>query len=938
MPTPTNAPEYPEATEKVAREMGVNASEWAQIQQVLGRVPTYTEIGMYAVMWSEHCGYKYSRPVLKAFSEYKKAQESGALENAGGVPLGDTGWSVVFKMESHNHPSAVEPFQGAATGVGGILRDIFTMGARPIACLDSLRFGPITGEGKDVGRTRYLFDGVVSGIAHYGNCLSGSSAFYWRKDGGVAVSDTIGNFVKAQLSSSKQRDAFVQPGIETLSFDLETGSVCWKPVTRVFLRNHPQYVRIQTSDQTVLVMTPDHPALILHEGQIVEKEAGELVMGDIIPYLPNIEQHLDSAEHLNIPKQEAPIRFSTIKHACTQKSPFDEYYDVEVADTHTFVTNGGIVTHNCVGVPTVAGEIYFHPCYNGNPLVNAMAIGVVRSDSIASAQAKGVGNPVLYVGSATGRDGIHGATFASVELTEESEEKRSNVQVGDPFLEKLLIEATLEALQTGHIVGIQDMGAAGLTCGTCEMSAKGALGMEIDVQKVPHRETGMSAYEIMLSESQERMLAVVQKGKEAEVAAVFEKWGLNAAYIGHTTDDGRVKVWDGDRLEADVPAKSLADDCPVYSLDAAEPAYIKTVQSADFSHLAEPESYGDALLALLSHPSIASKRWVWEQYDHMVQTQTEVLPGQGDAAVLAVREAGGRRIAATTDCNPRFVYLDPYKGAQLAIAEAARNLSCVGAVPAATTDCLNFPSPEKPEGFWQFTQAVNGMAAACDFFQTPVVSGNVSFYNETPEGAIYPTPTVGMVGVFPEGVEPVGLAFQNNLDLIYVLRPQGWEAEQGIGGSEYLHVVHGRDEGTPPRLDLEKEAAVQRVVRAAIAQKLISSAHDCAEGGLLVALAESCLAGNIGAEIRFSVTDFADQPWSAICFGEAASRIVVTVKEATPQHEALLDLAEREGIEAVFIGQVKDNGRFDAAGLLDLPLDALKDAYEGAIPRAMSKK
>ncbi|MGC4046046.1 MAG: AIR synthase-related protein [Armatimonas sp.] len=506
--------------------------------------------------------------------------------------------------------------------------------------------------------------------------------------------------------------------------------------------------------------------------------------------------------------------------------------------------------------------------------------------------------------------------------------------MGDPFLEKLLIEATLEALQTGFIVGIQDMGAAGLTCGTCEMSAKGALGMEIDVQKVPHRETGMSAYEVMLSESQERMLAVVQKGKEAEVAAVFEKWGLNAAYIGVTTEDGRVKVWDGDRLEADVPAKSLADDCPVYSLDAAEPAYIQTVQSADVTSYPEPEDYSHALLMLLSHPSIASKRWVWEQYDHMVQTQTETLPGRGDAAVLAVREAGGRRIAATTDCNPRFVYLDPYMGAQLAIAEAARNLSCVGAVPAATTDCLNFPSPEKPEGFWQFTQAVNGMAAACDFFKTPVVSGNVSFYNETPEGAIYPTPTVGMVGVFPEGVEPVGLAFQNSLDLIYVLRPQGWESEHGLGGSEYLHVIHGRDEGAVPTLDLAKEAAVQRVVREAIAKKLINSAHDCSEGGLLVSLAESCLAGNIGAEIRFSVTDFADQAWSSICFGEAASRIVVTVKEGTPEHEALLDLAEREGVEAVFIGQVKDNGRFDAAGLLDLPLDTLKDAYRrGYSPR-----
>ncbi|MFY7953177.1 MAG: phosphoribosylformylglycinamidine synthase subunit PurL, partial [Armatimonadaceae bacterium] len=524
-PTPVNHPAYPEVTPDVYKGMGLSDSEYAQLVDVIGRTPTYTEVGMVSVMWSEHCGYKYSRPVLKAFSEYKKAQESGALENAGTVPLGDTGWGVVFKMESHNHPSAVEPFQGAATGVGGILRDIFTMGARPIANLNALRFGPITGDHPNVARNRYLFEHVVKGIGDYGNC---------------------------------------------------------------------------------------------------------------------------------------------------------------------------------VGVPTVAGEITFAPCYNGNPLVNAMSVGIVKLDSIASAKASGIGNPVLYVGSATGRDGIHGATFASVELTEESEAKRPNVQCGDPFTEKLLIEATLEALQTGGIVGIQDMGAAGLTCGTCEMSAKGSLGMEIDVQLVPRRETGMNAYEVLLSESQERMLAVVAKGREAEVAAVFEKWGLNAAVIGFTTDTGNVVVRDGDRVEADLPAKLLADDCPTYFLDAAEPEYIARVQGADFSDLPEPSDFGGVLTTLLATPSIASKRWVWEQYDWSVQTQTEIGPGGGDAAVLSVREAGGRRIAMTTDCNPRWCYLDPFVGAQHAVAEAARNLSCVGAVPAAVTDCLNFPSPEKPAGFWQF--------------------------------------------------------------------------------------------------------------------------------------------------------------------------------------------------------------------------------------------
>ena len=1237
MPTPTNAPEYPAASEKTAREMGVNASEWAMIQDVLGRTPTYTELGMYAVMWSEHCGYKYSRPVLKAFSEYKKAQESGALENAGVVALGNTGWGVVFKMESHNHPSAVEPFQGAATGVGGILRDIFTMNARPIAILDSLRFGPITGSDKNVARNQYLFDNVVSGVGHYGNCLAGDERLVWRDAGGVhfaALEDFVTRWLPVQ-----QVTAYLPEGIEALSFDPKSGEACWKPVRHVFQRRASKKVRIKTGLGRMLNVTADHPMLTMESDEWRIRLAETLKPGDRIPLLGQfpfpeaaiepidliasletsseiqkgvfvalpeswtasesvrialrrLESSADARHHYlskgrmplahflvleaelkvnradvrlfrrsgkaNYPKaiitpsasfarmigyylsegcvsrngatdkiiwtfalheesyvhevaetleslgltprierrestiavyatswllgwllrdqwkagvgsadksipafvfvwpqelrrevlrgalrgdgslttkthgSHAKISFATasrtlheqvllllqsegavatrhVRKASTGQiqgralsfresyhlevnnkeglealsdifsddknnalakalqrytSPGDSHprfrrhkdallsvkvievaiedvewdvYDIEVQGTHLFVTSGGIVTHNCVGVPTIGGEIYFHPCYNGNPLVNAMAIGVVKLDSVASAKSQGVGNPVLYVGSPTGRDGIHGATFASVELTEASEEKRANVQVGDPFLEKLLIEATLEALATGFIVGIQDMGAAGLTCGTCEMSAKGGLGMEIDVRKVPRREVGMNAYETMLSESQERMLAVVQKGKEADIAEIFTKWGLPAAYIGFVTSDGRVKVFDGERLEADVPARSLADDCPVYSLEATEPAYIKIVQSADFSALPEPGNYGDVLISLLSHPSIASKKWVWEQYDTMVQTQTEALPGRGDAAVLSVREAGGRRIAATTDCNPRFCYLDPFMGAQLAVAEAARNLSCVGAVPAAVTDCLNFPSPEKPSGFWQFTQAVNGMAAACDFFQTPVVSGNVSFYNETPEGAIYPTPTVGMVGVFPEGVAPMGLSFQKSLDLIYLLRPAGWESEAGIGGSEFLHVVHGLDTGRPPSLNLEKEAAVQRVAREAIAQKLILSAHDCSEGGLLVTLAESCLAGNIGAEIRVAVTDFAEQPWSAILFGEAASRIIVTVKEGTPEQEALLDLAEREGIEAIFIGQVKDNGRFDAAGLLDVPLEVLKNAYEGAIPNAMGK-
>jgi phosphoribosylformylglycinamidine synthase len=930
----------------VYREMGLSDHECQLIVDTLGREPSYTEIGMYSVMWSEHCGYKYSRPVLKLFSEYRKAQETGALENAGVVPLGDTGYGIVFKMESHNHPSAVEPHQGAATGVGGILRDIFTMGAQPIASLDSLRFGPITGDGAAVMRNRYLFEHVVAGVGGYGNCLTGDAAFVWRDAAGHVRHDTIGAFVEANLPVGL-RQADLPRGTADVLSATHGGrlATCWMPVRRVFRHQADTLLRIVTTDGVELRATLEHPFLVV--GASSEERirfASALKPGDMLPVLADGPALAAVAAGLAAGAIEAAalgVCRTRIEAMETITLPGGcDVYDVEVDETHLFVTTGGIVTHNCVGVPTVGGEITFHPSYNGNPLVNAMSVGVVRMDGIASARAAGIGNPVLYVGSSTGRDGIHGATFASVELTEESEARRPNVQVGDPFLEKLLIEATLEALATGHIVGIQDMGAAGLTCGTCEMSAKGAVGMEIDVQRVPRREQGMTAYEVMLSESQERMLAVVDRGHEEEVAAVFRKWGLNAAYIGFVTDTGRVVVRDGGTVAADVPARSLADDCPTYNLDAAEPAYIARVRSADLSGLPEPDDYGDVLLRLLSAPSIASKRWVWEQYDTMVQTQTEVLPGAGDAAVLSVRAAGGRRIAVTTDCNPRFCYLDPFVGAQLAVAEAARNLSCVGAVPKAVTDCLNFPSPEKPEGFWQFRRAVEGMAAACDALGTQVVSGNVSFYNETPDGAIYPTPTVGMVGVFDDGVTPVGLAFQTDGDLLYLLRPaETLGSDSGLGGSEYLSLIHGREEGRPPHLDLASEARVQAVTRQAIVAGLLRSAHDCSDGGIAVALAESCLAGGRGAEVRFAITDFvasdgSDLPWSAILYGEAASRIVVSVRPGVDQ-DRLLDLAEAEGTEAVFLGQVKDNGRFDAAGLIDLPLCALRDAYEGAIPRAM---
>lgn len=732
----------------VYRQMGLNDQEYQRILQLLGREPTYTELGMFAVMWSEHCGYKYSRPVLRRFREYRKAAESGGLENAGVVDIGD-GWGIVMKVESHNHPSAVEPFQGAATGVGGILRDIFTMGARPIALLDSLRFGPLHD-----ARNRYLFTHVVGGISWYGNC---------------------------------------------------------------------------------------------------------------------------------------------------------------------------------VGVPTVAGEVYFHRCYSGNPLVNVMAVGIVRIDRIARARAEGVGNPVLYVGSSTGRDGIHGATFASEELSEDSEAKRPNVQMGDPFAEKLLIEATLEALATGDIVGIQDMGAAGLTCSTSETAFKGGTGMEIDVLKVPRREEGMTPYEVMLSESQERMLCIVKKGREEVISGIFRKWGLNAVVIGHVTDDGILRVKEGEVVAAEFPAAFLTDACPTYTLKAEEPAAIARMREWNPLQLPEPDDYNRVLLGLLASPSIASKRWVYEQYDHMVQTQTVYLPG-GDAAVLRLRGTNGKGIALKIDGNGRYCYLDPFVGGMHAVAECARNISCTGAKPLAVTDCLNFANPERPEIFWQFERAVDGIATACEVLETPVISGNVSFYNETPDGAVFPTPTIGMVGLLEDVSLHCRAGFRQVGDKVVLLIPEGWhDPLQGLGGSEYLAIVHDIEAGTPPALDIEAEKRLQACVREAIAQRLLHSAHDCSDGGLAVALAECCMMGEYGAEIALATDERAD----AALFGETASRVVVSLPVANVP--LLREIAKAYQVSAIELGVVT-SGKMLRIGVngsvrIDLPLGALIDAYEGAIPR-----
>ncbi len=755
-------PEKPLISPQVYREMGLNDQEYAQIEEIQGRTPTITELGMYAVMWSEHCGYKYSRPVLSLFKTYKEAQEQGALENAGVIPLDDK-LGIVFKMESHNHPSAVEPFQGAATGVGGILRDIFTMGARPIANLNSLRFGPIT-DSPDATRNRYLFEHVVDGIAHYGNC---------------------------------------------------------------------------------------------------------------------------------------------------------------------------------VGVPTVAGEAVFNPCYSGNPLVNAMSVGIVELDKIASAKAEGIGNPVLYVGSATGKDGIHGATFASVELGPDSESKRPNVQMGDPFMEKLLIEATLEALATGGIVGIQDMGAAGLTCGTCETASKAGTGMQIDVRLVPKREADMTPYEIMLSESQERMLAICSNGDEEKVASVFRKWGLNATVIGHVTDDGMVRVMDGDEVAAEIPARALTDDCPVYHLEAAEPEYISTVQAFDPLTLSEPTNYNDVLNQLLASPTIADKEWVTSQYDSMVQTLTVSGPGGGDAAIMRIRGTG-KGIAVKTDGNGRYCYLDPYVGGQIAVAEAARNVACVGGRPVAVTDCLNFANPEKPTGFWQFRRAVEGLAFATEALGTPVISGNVSFYNETPEGAIHPTPSIGMLGILDDVNRRAGSAFREEGDVLVLLRADN-DPSGGLGGSEYLSLIHGLESGKPPAIDIQAEKRLQSCIVEAISTGLVASAHDCSDGGLAVALAESAMSSldseGVGAAILLRSKDHYELAPSAILFGEVQSRIVVSLR-TEKQLKSLEKLAETHGVRADWIGSVGGTDfriAVDGKDVIQQPIKELKNIYHNAIRNIMSK-
>jgi phosphoribosylformylglycinamidine synthase len=735
----------PAVTLKLALDHGLTENEYERILEILGRVPTYTELGMYSVMWSEHCSYKNSIAVLKTLPRTGgKLLVSAGEENAGLVDIGD-GLAVAFKIESHNHPSAVEPYQGAATGVGGIMRDIFTMGARPIAALNSLRFGSL-----DNDRTKYLFKGVVKGIGDYGNSF---------------------------------------------------------------------------------------------------------------------------------------------------------------------------------GVPTVAGEVYFDPCYQENPLVNAMAVGIVKHGEWASAIAKGVGNAVMIVGSSTGRDGIHGATFASEEISEESEAKRPSVQVGDPFTEKLLLEASLEAIRSGYLVGIQDMGAAGITCSTSEMSAKGKSGMRITLDKVPARETGMSAYELLLSESQERMLIVVKSGCEQEVKRIFEKWDLHAEIIGEVIDENRLHISYGGKEVANVPAESLVlgGGAPVYIREAKEPEYLKETRVFDPSTLPVPNDFNEVLLKLLSSPTIANKRWVYEQYDGMVRTNNLVL-SEANAAVVLVKQSL-KALALKTDCNSRYVYLNPRRGGMIAVAESARNVVCTGATPLAITNCLNFGNPYKPEVYWQFKEAVAGIGEACRVFDTPVTGGNVSFYNESPTGPVYPTPVIGMLGLIEDIRKVVTMSFKNEGDAIILLGKNFGH----VGGSEYLYVVHGLVTGDAPTIDLAYEKRLHTACLRMIGNEFLNSAHDCSDGGLAVAIAECTIRNSLGANIELSLNatrqDFG-------LFGEDQSRIIITCS----QHHVsqILDIASDENVDATILGTVGGK-RLKVNGRVDVECRRLAVAYMDSIQRIMEQ-
>jgi phosphoribosylformylglycinamidine synthase subunit PurL len=760
------------------RQHGLTFDEYERIKQLLGqREPTLTELGIFSVMWSEHCSYKSSRVHLKRLPTRSTRVLQGPGENAGIIDIGD-GWACAFKIESHNHPSFIEPFQGATTGVGGILRDIFTMGARPVAVMDSLRFGPITTHAetaertsaaagatqKDVHRNHSILEGVVSGVASYGNCF---------------------------------------------------------------------------------------------------------------------------------------------------------------------------------GVPNLGGETKFEPCYSGNPLVNAFALGLVRKDEIFYARAAGGGNPVIYVGAKTGRDGIHGATMASEEFSEASEAKRPNVQVGDPFLEKLLLEACLETMKTGAIVGIQDMGAAGLTCSTCEMGGRGGVGIEIELDRVPQRETGMTAYEIMLSESQERMLLVAQKGREQEVFRVFEKWGLDAVEVGKVTTDNKLRVLQHGEVVAEIPNQALTDDAPVYKrpLERWEPPVPR--EMPENIQLNGAGDLTQSLKQLLASPNICSKRWVWQQYDHMVQTNTVEAPGAGDAGVIRIKNTNPERpqrgLAMALDGNSRWCYLDPRLGAMHAVAEAARKVACSGATPAGATNCLNFGNPEKPHIMWQFSQTIDGITKACEELEIPITGGNVSFYNETLGEGIYPTPVLGVVGILDDVHKTAKMHFAAPGRTIVLLRAGEaadiTDVESEFGSSEYAKEILGALWGYPPELDLEKEAALQKAVIELVHQGLVESVHDCSDGGLAVALAEKTFAQGVGARANVASNGL---PADFALFGEDAGRIVLSCDPGNVVR--IQQVAEEYGIAADLLGETIPEQfeiSLDGQVVVSAPVSGFSAAFESALESAL---
>jgi phosphoribosylformylglycinamidine synthase len=787
-------------TPEVLRDHGLTAEEYDRIKSLLGgREPTFTELGIFSVMWSEHCSYKSSRVHLKRLPTRSRRVLQGPGENAGIVDIGD-GWACAFKIESHNHPSFIEPFQGATTGVGGILRDIFTMGARPVAVMDSLRFGPI---------------------------------------------------------SSK-----------------------------------------------------NHVGMGVHARSPEQSSAGQ-------------------------PRAAVPPREELHKNHSIMEG----------------VVSGIASYGNCFGVPNLGGETKFEPCYSGNPLVNAFALGLVRKDQIFYAKASGEGNPVIYVGAKTGRDGIHGATMASEEFSEESEAKRPNVQVGDPFLEKLLLEACLEAMQTGAIIGIQDMGAAGLTCSTCEMGARGNVGIEIEMDRVPQRETGMSAYEILLSESQERMLLVAQKGREEEVYRVFRKWGLDAVEVGRVISENRMRVLQHGEVVADIPNTALTDDAPVYQrplnrwqppVPGEIPEHIKLGEKADFT---------DDLRSLLASPNISSKRWIYQQYDSMVQTNTVEGPGAGDAGVIRIK-GSQRALSMALDGNGRWCYLDPKLGAMHAVAEAARNVACSGATPIGATNCLNFGNPEKPQIMWQFSQAIDGITKACEELEVPITGGNVSFYNETLGEAIYPTPVLGVVGTLDDVNKATFPHFRAPGRAVVLLRASepgdATDAEVEFGSSEYAKEILGELWGFPPALELEKEAALQKAIIELISSGLIDSAHDSSDGGLAAALAKCSFAKGIGcsAELRSAWTGVDARPHTDsapdgltpefVLFGEDAGRIVISCDPANLAR--IKQIAAKYGVFADQLGEtvlgsleIKVDGRVAISG----SISDFNESYEGALEKAL---